>query len=172
MAVDQILTSLAIDTISVQMGAIETRKDLDSDALKDLNIQLRKMGFEILEDQVAQKIERIKNIIIQKISELDIEEDFLLSNFIVHHMHSDYSALSKSFSQNKGITLEQYFILQKIEKVKELLIYDEYSLSEISIMLGYKSVQHLSTQFKNVTGFTPTAFKKLEQVVRKPLDLI
>ena len=87
-------------------------------------------------------------------------------------MHRDYSAISKLFSQNQGMTLEQFFILQKIEKVKELLIYDEFSLTEIAGKLGYKSVQHLSSQFKSITGFTPSTFRKNKMYGRKPLDSI
>ncbi len=111
-------------------------------------------GFERIMDSSHQLIEKIKNFVIVKITELDIDEDFLLSEFLSSKLHRDYSSLSKTFSQNENITLEQFFILQKIEKVKELLLYNEFNLTEIAGKLGYKSVQHLSTQFRNVTGFT------------------
>ena len=94
----------------------------------------------------------------------------MLSEFLSSKLHKDYSALSKTFSQNENITLEQFFILQKIEKVKELLLYNEFNLTEIAGKLGYKSVQHLSSQFRNTTGFTPTEFKKLKEHNRKALD--
>ncbi len=121
-------------------------------------------------DSAHQLAEKIKNLIIVKISELDIDENFLLSEFLSSKLHKDYSSLSKTFSQNENITLEQFFILQKIEKVKELLLYNEFNLTEIAGKLGYKSVQHLSSQFRNTTGFTPTEFKKLKEHNRKSLD--
>jgi len=102
----------------------------------------------------------------------NIPEDFILSKWISEKLNRDYSAVSKLFSQKENVTLEQYFILQKIERVKEMLLYDEFSLTEISGKLGYKSVQHLSSQFKNVTGFTPSGFKKLKVKNRIPLDKI
>jgi AraC-like DNA-binding protein len=129
-------------------------------------------GFERIKDSSRQLIERIKNLIIKIISEEDIDENFVLSEFLSNTLHKDYSSLSKTFSQNENITLEQFFILQKIEKVKELLLYNEFTLTEIAGKLGYKSVQHLSSQFRNSTGFTPTEFKKLKVHNRKPLDQI
>ena len=138
--------------------------------MKNLDAELKKIGFEILEDQSQKQIEQTKNLIIRKISELDISEDFVLSEFLSNKMHREYSSISKLFSQNQGITLEQYFILQKIEKVKELLFYNEFTLTEIAGKLGYKSVQHLSAQFRNTTGFTPTEFKKMKGQNRMPLD--
>lgn len=170
MAVSQIFKDLGIETVSVQLGMAETQKDLSDKELKNLDGELKKIGFEILEDQSQKQIEQTKKLIIQKISELDIAENFLLSEFLSDKMHRDYSSISKLFSQNQGITLEQYFILQKIEKVKELLFYNEFSLTEIAGKLGYKSVQHLSTQFRNTTGFTPTEFKKMKGENRLPLD--
>jgi AraC-like DNA-binding protein len=132
--------------------------------------ELLKTGFERIMDSAHQLVEKIKNLIIVKVSELDVDEDFLLSEFLSSQLYKDYSSLSKTFSQNENITLEQFFILQKIEKVKELLLYNEFNLTEIAGKLGYKSVQHLSSQFRNVTGFTPTEFKKLKEHHRKSLD--
>ncbi len=172
MAVSQIFENLGIETVSVELGSVETKDDLNNSELQKLNSDLQKIGFEILEDQTKKQIEQTKNLIIQKITELDISEDFILSEFLSDQLHRDYSAISKPFSQNQGITLEQYFILQKIEKVKELLFYNEFSLTEIAGKLGYKSVQHLSAQFKNVTGFTPSEFKKDRNSGRQALDSI
>ncbi len=172
MAVSQIFQNLEIGTVSVELGSVETKDDLNNSELQQLNLELQKIGFEILEDQSKKQIEQTKNLIIQKIAELDISEDFILSEFLSNELHRDYSSVSKLFSQNQGITLEQFFILQKIEKVKELLFYNEFSLTEIAGKLGYKSVQHLSAQFRNVTGFTPTQFKKNKNFGRQPLDSI
>lgn len=172
MAVSKIFNDLEIKTISVQLGEVETKNLLSKTELSLLNSELKKIGFEILEDVAHQQIEAVKKLIIQKIATLDIPEDFLLSEFLSGKMYKDYSAISKLFSQNENITLEQFFILQKIEKVKELLFYNEFTLTEISGKLGYKSVQHLSAQFKNITGFTPTEFKKLKDNRRISIDKV
>jgi AraC-like DNA-binding protein len=102
----------------------------------------------------------------------EIEEHFSLSQFLTHKLNKEYTQISRLFSEVEGITLEQFFILQKIEKVKEWLVYDELSLSEISYKLGYSSVAHLSAQFKKITGLTPSHFKKLGGTHRKSLDQI
>ncbi len=135
-----------------------------------MNFKLKSNGFEILEDASKKQIGKIKTLVINKISETNISENFILSEFLTAHLHKDYSAISKLFSQNENVTLEQYFILQKIEKVKELLIYKEFTLTEISQKLGYKSVQHLSNQFRKITGFSPTQFLKSKERKRIGLD--
>ena len=169
-AVENIFGSSDIKTTSVILGEVETESDVPVENMQLIEKKLLETGFERIMDSAHQLAEKIKNLIIIKVSELDIDENFLLSEFLSSKLHKDYSALSKTFSQNENITLEQFFILQKIEKVKELLLYNEFNLTEIAGKLGYKSVQHLSTQFRNVTGFTPTEFKKLKDHHRKPLD--
>lgn len=171
-AVETIFNDLNIKIKSINLGEVETESDISGKGLQSLEKQLEKTGFERIKDSAHQLIEKIKNLIIVKISELDIDENFLLSEFLSSKFYKDYSSLSKAFSQNENITLEQFFILQKIEKVKELLLYNEFTLTEIAGKLGYKSVQHLSSQFRNSTGFTPTEFKKLKVHNRKPLDQI
>lgn len=171
-AVQKIFDELKIQISSIELGEIEIQKELNQKELNNLDDHLKKLGFQILEDSTKKQIEQIKKFIILKINDLDISEDFILSKFISEKLAKDYSLLSKHFSINENVTLEQYFILQKIEKVKELLLYDEFSLTEISQKLGYKSVQHLSAQFKNSTGFTPTSFKKLKSKNRISLDLV
>ena len=170
MAVDDIFKKLKIEILSIELGEVETKQNLSESELEALTQNLENFGFEILESQIQKQVEKIKMLIIQKISELDISEDFLLSEFLSKKLHKDYSSISKTFSQNEAITLEHYFILQKIEKAKELLYYNELNLTEIAEKLGYKSVQHLSTQFKNSTGFTPSEFKKLKNNNRKSID--
>ena len=169
-AVKGIFSELNIPVDEIKLGEVKTKKSFSEIQLKELEKKLEQSGFEHIKDAVLQLNDKIKTLIIQKISELDVDEDFVLSEFLSSNLHRDYSALSKNFSQNENITLEQYFILQKIEKVKELLLYNEFTLTEIAGKLGYKSVQHLSTQFKNNTGFTPTEFKKLKNHNRKGLD--
>ncbi|MFP3833718.1 helix-turn-helix domain-containing protein [Chryseobacterium sp. SIMBA_028] len=169
-AVETIFNNANIKTSSIILGEVETEAEVPVNIMKSIEEKLLETGFERIMDSTHQLVEKIKNLIIVKVRELDIDEDFLLSEFLSSKLHKDYSSLSKTFSQNENITLEQFFILQKIEKVKELLLYNEFNLTEIAGKLGYKSVQHLSSQFRNVTGFTPTEFKKLKDHHRKPLD--
>lgn len=169
-AVATIFNEAEINFKSIQLGIVETESEIKDQTLQLLEKRLIKTGFERIKDSAHQLIEKIKNLIIIKISELDIDENFLLSEFLSSELHKDYSLLSKTFSQNENVTLEQFFILQKIEKAKELLFYNEFTLTEIAGKLGYKSVQHLSSQFRNVTGFSPTEFKKLKTHNRKPLN--
>ena len=169
-AVEKVLTDFRMKFSAVELGEVEIKNHLEAEDLQELNQRLTEAGFEILEDAAHQLIAKVKKELILLIDGLDIPEDFILSKFISEKLHRDYSSISKLFSQNQGSTLEQFFILQKIEKVKELLFYNEFSLTEISGKLGYKSVQHLSAQFRNTTGFTPTEFKKMKGENRLPLD--
>ncbi|UWX62040.1 AraC family transcriptional regulator [Chryseobacterium oranimense] len=169
-AVEKIFSEAEIETSSVTLGEVETKADVSEKKMNAVEKSLVDTGFERIKDSAHQLVDKIKNTIIIKISELDIDENFLLSEFLSSKIHKDYSSLSKTFSQNENITLEQFFILHKIEKVKELLLYNEFTLTEIAGKLGYKSVQHLSSQFRNITGFTPTEFKKLKDHQRKTLD--
>ena len=171
-AVQNIFEKAEIAVTSIHLGEVETQFDISENTLADVENELEKIGFEILKDPSQQVIENIKNLIILKIGRLETDENFLLSNFLSNALHKDYSSLSKVFSQNENITLEQYYILQKIEKVKELLFNNDFTLTEIAVHMGYKSVQYLSSQFKNSTGFTPTEFKKLKISNRKPLDQV
>jgi len=171
-AVENIFNDFKIKITSINLGEVESETEISNTTLELLEKRLEKTGFERIKDSAHQLIDKIKTLIIEKISELDIDENFLISEFLSSKLHKDYSSLSKAFSQNENITLEQFFILQKIEKVKELLLYNEFTLTEIAGKLGYKSVQHLSSQFRNSTGFTPTEFKKLKIHTRKPLDFV
>ncbi|PIF45641.1 AraC-like DNA-binding protein [Chryseobacterium sp. 52] len=169
-AVEKIFNEAGVTINSITLGEVMTETEISSEKMIVIENNLLETGFERIKDSTHQLVDKIKNMIIIKISELDIDENFLLSEFLSSKIHKDYSALSKTFSQNENITLEQFFILHKIEKVKELLLYNEFTLTEIAGKLGYKSVQHLSSQFRNITGFTPTEFKKLKDHQRKTLD--
>ena len=171
-AVEDVFRNSEIDFVSVNLGWVETSNDLSNIKLQKLNENLQKIGFEILENASQKQIEIIKKLILEKVQNLDINEDFLLSKYLSEQLNKEYSNISKIFSQTENITLEQYFILQKIEKVKELLIYRELTLSQIADKLGYKTVQHLSQQFKKITGFSPSQFQELKEKKRLPIDLI
>ena len=138
--------------------------------LENINLSLHELGFEILDNQKRKQIEKIKNLLIDKIQAGEIEEHFTLTDFLSNNLNKEYSQISRLFSAVEGITIEQFFILQKIEKVKEWIAYDELTLSEIAWKLGYSSVAHLSAQFKKVTGLTPSHVKKHGANNRKSLD--
>lgn len=171
-AVSDIFEKAGIKVKSISLGEVETESGISDEDLRTVEKHLEETGFERIRDSAHQLTERIKTLIITEISGLDIDENFLLSDFLSSALHKEYSSLSKTFSHNETVTLEQFFILQKIEKVKELLLYNESTLTEIAGKLGYRSVQHLSSQFRNSTGFTPTEFKKLKTHHRKPLDQV
>ena len=169
-AVENILNEERLEFQQVQLGEVQLISEPTEAQLDNLKIKLQKVGFELMESQRKMLIEKIKNYLIELVQSGEIDEHFAMSEQVSKLVNREYSAISKLFSQLESITLEQFFILQKIEKVKEWLVYDEYSLSEISYKLGYSSVGYLSNQFKKVTGLTPSAFKANHQGMRKPLD--
>ena len=171
-AVESIFSNLGISFSTISLGEVDITNQLSETEIQSLDYKLKLIGFEILKDSAEKQIEKIKFLIIIKISDEDLPEDFILSDFLSTQLHKDYSTISKLFSQKENITLEQYFILQEIEKVKELLLYREFNLTEISQKLGYKSVQHLSSQFKKITGFSPTLFLNTKEKKRIALDEI
>ena len=171
-AVSTILCELKIKHSSVLLGEVKIDRELTEEQAKNLQQHLLDAGFELIDDKKTRIIEHVKRLIIQRINgELDEVADNL-SDHLVRHLHLDYPYLSNLFSSIEGITIEKYYIAQKIERAKELLVYDELSLSEIAFKLGYSSVQHLSNQFKKVTGLTPSHFKQIGAERRKPLDHI
>lgn len=175
LVVQQELEKLNLHPKALTLGYLETEEDLSADQLKQLDEALVAVGFERIDDRKARLIEGIKQRIIQMIHHSDrLHLKMNWSDTLADKFHYDYSFLSNLFSSVEGITLEHYIIKQKIERVKELLLYDELNLSEIARKLGYSSVAHLSAQFKKITGLTPTDLKKsrtLDQV-RNPIDSI
>lgn len=169
MAVREILKREGIEALDVSLGKAVVDRDLSGEEIGRLRKDLESVGFELLDDSQKQLIEQVKAIVIQRIHFSDKAESNL-SRLLTEELHRDYSFLSKLFSATEGMTIEHYAILQKIEKVKELLSYDRQTLSEISYSLGYSSVAHLSSQFKKVTGMTPTQFKNQGIALRKNLD--
>lgn len=171
MAVENSLKSLNIPFIEVRLGEVLLENEISNKQLKEFQSNIKKLGFELLNDKNSALIHQIKTIIIEHISS-EKENDINLSELISSKINKDYAQLSKLFSSTLGMTIEQFTILQKIEKVKELLIYDELSLKEIAFRLNYSSPAHLSAQFKKISGLTPTEFKNLGIKGRKSLDKI
>src|SRR5690606_13021113 len=170
MEVRTVFEKMEIPVLSMQLGAVEISKNLEEIEKQLLSENLKALGFELLDDKISKTIERIKNLIIDLVHYQNEKLKINLSSYIVEDLKQDYSAVSNLFSETEGITIEHYFIAQKIEKVKELLIYNELSLSEIAFQLNYSSVAHLSNQFKKTTGITPTQFKLLKNKKRKQID--
>ena len=170
MVVKAELENKGLHPISVNLGEVEIEEELSKEALHQLDKKLRTFGFELIDDKKSQTIEKIKNAIVTLVHHSDYEIKTNLSEYISSQIHQDYNYLSNLFSEVEGTTIEKYFITQRIERAKELIVYDELSLSEIASKLGYSSVAYLSNQFKKVTGFTPSYFKSLKEVKRKNIE--
>lgn len=172
LVVKQELVKLRIESCSINLGEVETKEDLSKEILEQLSKNLTALGFEMLDNAKLQLIDKIKNIIIRQVHHDHQEMLYNFSEVLSKALHKDYSYLSSLFSEVEGVTIEKYVINQKIEKAKELIIYNELSLSEIAFQLGYSSVSHLSNQFKKSTGLTPSHFRQVGLQKRKPLDKI
>ena len=170
MMLKSVLEQHGLQYHAVTLGEVELVSYLSSAEKESLNEELQKIGFEIIDDKKTRLIESIKNKVLEVIRNPETAPKMTFSEYLSDQFHQDYSSLSKLFSEVQGVTIEQYVILQKIEKVKELLVYDELSLSQIALQLNYSSVSHLSKQFKKVTGFTPTHYKQVKEKKRVPLD--
>lgn len=169
-SVESILTKLGIEHGPVILGEVPLSDDLEADRKSSLAKLLEAEGFELIDDKKQRVIEKIKKIVIERVNSGEDEMSENLSTQLSTRLNMDYSYLSSLFSQVEGITIERYYIANKIEKVKELLVYDEESLSQISFRMGYSSVQHLSNQFKKITGLTPSHFRQIGAAKRKSLD--
>ena len=170
MVVKDELIKFGLHPESIELGEVDITEDLNNKKKNDLNRILQAVGFELLDDKKKQLIEKIKNTIVELVHYSDEQLKTNFSKHISKMLHHDYSYLSNLFSEVEGTTVEKYFIAQKIEKVKELLKYDELTLSEIAERLGYSSVAYLSNQFKKQTGLTPSFYKSLKHNSRKNLD--
>ena len=172
LVVRDILRQAGIEASSVVLGEAVLPAELTAERRKELDEALRAVGFELIDDRRKQTVERVKNTVIELVREKDAALRTNLSDYIADRLHQDYGAVSSLFSEIENTTIEQYFIAQKIERVKELLVYGELSLGEIADKLNYSSTAHLSAQFKKVTGLTPSHFRKIGENRRKPLDKV
>lgn len=173
MVVEDLLKQVDAIHISVNLGEVILQEPLTDEQKENFKNRLEQVGFELIDNKKIRLIEKVKNAIIKLVHQ---ENNGLktsnLSDYIVREVNLDYTYVSNLFSEIENITIEKYFILQKIERVKELLVYDELSLSEIAFLLNYSSTAHLSAQFKKITGLTPSHFKQIKENKRKPLDKV
>lgn len=174
LSVEDILTKTSIPFHSVSFGEIHLIEELNSEQKEALETSLRNVGFELIDNHTSALIEKIKRLVIKKArNELDENEIKLnLSAYLSDKLHYEYTHLSSSFSEIEGRTIENFFIAQRIEKAKEMLIDGQKTLSEIALELEYSSTAHLSTQFKKITGLTPSHFKKVGVAKRKAIDKV
>ena len=166
------MDKLGIPVKHITLGEVLLENELTEDQKRAIENTITPLGFELIDDKKSRIIEKIKNSIIEIVHHKDNQAKNNLSEILTHELNLDYNYLSHLFSEIEGTTIEKYFIAQKIEKVKELLVYDELSLSEIAFQLNYSSLAYLSNQFKKVTGLTPSHFKQVKAEKRKPLDQV
>jgi len=172
MLVKSELEKLGLHYTTVELGEAEILENISHKQADILNNNLKMAGLELIGDKKSILVEKIKTIIIEIVHFSDDQIKINLSDYLTEKLNYNYTYLANLFSQVKGITIEQFFLTHKIEKVKELLVYDDLNLTEIAWKLHYSSVAHLSNQFKKMTGITPTAFKNLKNRNRRTLGEI
>jgi len=172
MAVKEAIKGLGLHFIVVDLGEVEIMENISREQREQLTIALHKSGLELMDDKRAVLIERIKNAIIEMIHHADEVIKINFSDYLSKKLDHDYTYLANLFSEVQGTTIEQFIISHKIERIKELIIYDELNITEIAWKMNYSSVAHLSNQFKKVTGLSPSHFKKLKDKRRKPIEEI
>lgn len=170
MVVKSALEKLGLHYVILNLGLVDVLEDITPEQRAQLKKELSECGLELMDDKKAILIEKIKNVIIEMVHYTDQLPKVNYSDYISQKLGLDYTHLSKLFSEVNGVTIEHFIISHKIERVKELLLYDELNLTQISYILNYSSVSHLSQQFKKVTGLTPRFFKQLKSNKRIPLD--
>jgi YesN/AraC family two-component response regulator len=169
MVVKSEIEKLGLHCIAVDLGEAEIKENISPEQLRQLDSALLKTGLELMDDSKTILVEKIKTIIIEMVHYTDDQIKINLSDYLSEKLNHNYTYLSNLFSEFKGTTIEQFYLAHKIEKVKELLVYDELNLTEIAYKLHYSSVAHLSNQFKKMTGLTPSHFKNLKNKKREAL---
>ncbi len=164
------LSKLGLHFIIVELGVVDVMEDITQEQRIQINNALNKSGLELMDDKRAVLIERIKNTIIEMVHHSDEIPKTNFSDYLSSKLNYNYTYLANLFSEIQGITIEKYIISHKIERIKELIIYDELNLTEIAWKMHYSSVAHLSNQFKKITGFSPAHFKKLKDTRRKAIE--
>jgi len=164
------LEKLGLHYSYVKIGETNIQGNVPPEQLEQLDAALRKLGLQLMDNKKSVLVEKIKSAIIELVHYTDQPIKVNLSDYISEKLNYDYTYLANLFSEVKGITIEKFYLLHKIEKVKELIIYDELNLTEIAYIMNYSSVAHLSNQFKRITGLTPTHFKKIKNRRRDTLE--
>ena len=172
MAVKEVLKELGLHFIVVDLGEVEIMENISEEQQEQLKRALHTSGLELMDDKKAVLIEKVKNVITEMVHYSEELPKMNYSDYISKKLDYDYTYLSNLFTEVKGITIQQFIIIHKIERAKELLLYDELNLTQISFKLNYSSVGHLSNQFKKITGLTPSHFKRLKDKKRIPIEEI
>ncbi|MBM6992370.1 MAG: AraC family transcriptional regulator [Prevotella sp.] len=172
MAVEKTLTDLGLQPTNVELGEVTIAGDIAPDTRQAIKERLDDIGFGLLDDRRQQTIDIIKSSLIKLVHYHDNRSAINLSDYLAQTLHQDYSGLSKLFSEVEGKTIERYYIELRIERVKELIKYDELNLTQIAEQMNYSSTAYLSNQFKSVTGMTPSQYKALKTNIRKSLDTL
>lgn len=170
MVVKSELEKLGYSPVHISLGEVTLVKELTDQEKATIDKTLQRVGFSIIDDKKSRLIEKIKTLIVELVHQNNNELKINLSDYLSSQLHHEYKYITTLFTEVEGATIEKYYMAQKIERVKELLVYDELSLGEIAYQLNYSSVSHLSAQFKRVTGLTPSHFKNVRTEKRKPLD--
>jgi AraC-like DNA-binding protein len=170
LAVDAEIRKSGYHPQQIELGEVSIEEELNAEQLEALDTRLKHLGFELIDDKKSRLVEKIKNVIVQLVHHNTDTLSTNLSSYLADQLHYEYNYLSNLFSETEGTTIEKYYISQKIEKVKELLIYDELTLSQIAYRLGYSSVAYLSNQFKKETGLTPSHFKHIKDNKRRNIE--
>lgn len=164
------LEKLGFHYILVDLGEAEITENLSTEQLKQLNDELVKSGLSLISDHKSILIEQIKNTVIELVHYTDEQIKINFSDYLSEKLNYDYTYLANLFSENQGVSIERYLLTHRIEKVKELLVYDEMNITEIAYKLHFSSTAHLSNQFKKMTGLTPSDYKHLKRNRRTPLE--
>ncbi len=170
MVVKTELEKLGLHYYHVKIGEANIIEDIIPEQLEQLDIALRKSGLLLMDDKKSILVEKIKSVVIELVHYTEEQIRVNLSDYLSEKLNYDYTYLANLFSENQGITIEKFYLSHKIEKVKELIVYDELNLTEIAYKMHYSSVAHLSNQFKKFTGLTPSHFKELKNKRRKTLE--
>jgi YesN/AraC family two-component response regulator len=168
-AVKELIRSNGLHFVIVDLGVVEIMEEISVEIKNKLKIELFEIGLELMDDRKAMLVEKIKNVVIEMVHQ-DVLPEVNFSQYLSEKLHYDYTHLANLFSEMQGSTIEKFVLSNKVERIKELILYAEMNLNEISYKMNYSSAAHLSNQFKKVTGLSPTQFKNLKSNLRSPLE--